>query len=190
MSTDEIFRHTFYNSNHLPKGVWLHGNFSTFYDSHGGSIIQCVGRYPDHDRTAGEVCEWQSPIPDWDKNPEFYEDSLCAGAQVLCCRETDVFLRELVTSTPALEAEIRRRDDAERIPAMAAQKAANERYEAEQERRRWRQRFVWSPSQVDMAKHAEDMRSGRIPYPSAPADEPATFKPRLGPTLLGKKGRR
>jgi hypothetical protein len=41
-----------------------------------------------------------------------------------------------------------------------------------------------------MAKHAEDMRAGRIPYPSTRTEEPSMFKLRLGPTLLGKKGRR
>jgi hypothetical protein len=38
------------------------------------------------------------------------------------------------------------------------------------------------------AQFAEDMRAGRIPMPSA-AEDPSTsyFKPRLGPTLLGRK---
>jgi hypothetical protein len=37
-------------------------------------------------------------------------------------------------------------------------------------------------------KFAEDYRAGRIPRPSAPEDHtPTGFKPRLGPTLLGRK---
>jgi hypothetical protein len=36
-------------------------------------------------------------------------------------------------------------------------------------------------------KFAEDYRAGRIPRPSAPNDERGTFKPRLGPILLGRK---
>jgi hypothetical protein len=185
MSTDEIFRHTFYNSNRLPWGVWLVGDSSIFYDWPGFAIIRCTGRYPDHDRSSGEVCDPESPILDWDQSIEFYEDSLRPGAQVLCCRETDIFLRELVTSMPALEKEIRRRDDIEGIPGRARIKAAEAAFEAERERRRF---AALSPA---MTKHAEDMRAGRIPFPSAPAaEEPTTFKPRLGPKLLGKKGRR
>jgi hypothetical protein len=37
-------------------------------------------------------------------------------------------------------------------------------------------------------KFAEDMRAGRIPGPGAPQDPtPSGFRPRLGPTLLGRK---
>jgi hypothetical protein len=200
MSTDETFRHTFFNDRNLPKGVWLLSDSSVFYTWSYQAIVRCMGRWPDHDRASGDV--------------EFYEDSLSPGAKVLCCRETDIFLRELVTSTPALEAEIRHRDDAERIPAEAARKAANERYEAKQDRERQRRQAMTPqereredtatearvmqavrsairkpathqhcacccatrerptalyPGQVDMAKHAEDMRAGRIPSPSTPS---------------------
>jgi hypothetical protein len=42
------------------------------------------------------------------------------------------------------------------------------------------------PSPDEMAKFAQDMREGRIPMPgAAPSDN--SFKPRLGPQLLGRK---
>jgi hypothetical protein len=217
MSTDETFRDTFFNDRNLPKGAWLLSDSSVFYTWSYQAIVRCMGRWPDHDRASGEVCDpdsWKYYYDRASGDVEFYEDSLSPGAKVLCCRETDIFLRELVTSTPALEAEIRRRDDAERIPAEAARKAANERYEAKQDRERQRRQAMTPqereredtaaearvmqavrsairkpatqqhcacccasrerptalyPGQVDMAKHAEDMRAGRIPSPSTPS---------------------
>lgn len=172
MSTDEqfvsrSFYSTFFNKSHLPLGVWLHGNFSTFHDNHGGAIVRCMGRWPDHDRASGEVCEWQSPIPDWDKNPEFYEDSMRPGAQVLNCRETEIILHDLVTSTPALEKEIRRRDDAERSASEASQRAGAERarLRAEAEERKAVQALVERKNKF----YDEMKRAGMPPDPELEA---------------------
>src|ERR1700733_3630988 len=105
MSTDESFvswsfYSTFYNRDHLPWGVWLVGDSSIFHDWPGRAIVRCSGRYPNHDRTSGAACDPDSPIPDWDQNPDFYEDSLRPGAQVLYCNKTEIFLRDLLASTP------------------------------------------------------------------------------------------
>jgi hypothetical protein len=143
MSTDETFHSTFYNDRHLPRGVWLHGESSTFHDGSLSPIVRCAGRYPNHDRASGEVCDPMS-VPDNDGEIEFYDDGYYGGpidlsAMGICGKERDDFHRELLKSTPALEKEIRRRDDAERIPAEAAQKASQERARQRDERERQRQ---------------------------------------------------
>ncbi len=68
--------------------------------------------------------------------------------------------------------------------------------------RAWREKYgPWYPGaaqrlgrvsivSAEQAKFAADMRAGRVPNPSAPREERVVFKPRLGPVLLGRKGRR
>lgn len=43
------------------------------------------------------------------------------------------------------------------------------------------------PCPEAMAKFADDMRAGRVPMPSGYEESTSQFKPRLGPTLLGRK---
>src|ERR1700722_15872580 len=142
MSTDETFHSTFYNKRHLPRGVWLQGDSSIFYADSLSPIVRCTGRYPNHDRASGEVCDPMS-VPDNDGQIEFYDDGYYGGPIDLstigiCGKERDDFHRELLKSMPALEKEIRRRDDAERIPAEAARKASEERARLRDERERQR----------------------------------------------------
>jgi hypothetical protein len=187
MSTDEIFRHTFYNANHLPKGVFLLDDSSVFYGWPCNPIVRCIGRWPDHDRASGEVCDpdsWKYYYDRASGDVEFYVDSLNPSDPILCCRETDVFLRDLVTSTPALEKEIRRRDDIEGIPGRARIKAVEAQYEAMRpERERLAAAFSAKLAQEKMEREArkaaiverknrfydEMKRAGMLPDPELEA---------------------
>jgi hypothetical protein len=184
------FYHTFYDRHHLPKGVFLVGDSSVFYGWPCCPIVQCRGLWPDHDRSSGEVCDpdaWEWYHRYADRDVEFYENSLDPRAQVLYCNETEIFLRDLVTSTPALEKEIRRRDDEERIPAEAARRASAARFEAEQERERQR-RQAMTPQErkqeedaaVDRVRQAvrrATMPFGARPSPRTPTQQVSQLPP-------------
>lgn len=78
-------------------------------------------------------------LPDWDSDIEFYDDTYYGGpidlsAMGICGKERDDFHRELLRSTPALEKEIRRRDDTERADSEASQRASTERARLRRER--------------------------------------------------------
>jgi hypothetical protein len=171
MSTDESFHSTFYNKRHLPRGVWLQGDSSTFYADSFSPIVRCSGRYPDHDRASGEVCDPMC-VPHWDREIEFYDDTYYGGpidlsAMGICGNERDDFHRELLKSTQALEKEIRRRDDEERSVSEASRRASAERarLRAEAEQRKAMQAIVERKNKF----YDEMKRAGMSPDPELEA---------------------
>jgi RecA-family ATPase len=190
MSNDQSFHSTFYNKNHLPRGVWLQGDSSIFFDASYGSspIVRCSGRYPNHDRTSGEVCDPTSS-PDSDGEIEFYDDTFYGGpidlsAMGICGKEREDFHRELLKSTPALEKEIRRRDEADRITDEAARKASAQRAADRAERERKR-REALTPQQRAWEDGASERAFRRAaPKPIGPF-VPPTLPPKLPPNTPG-----
>jgi len=175
---------TFFNTHHLPKGVFLFADGgSVFYDWSYQPIVRCMGHWPDHVRASGEPCDpanWNWYYDHALRDIEFYEDTLDAKRVVLHCHETTVLHRELLESTPALEIEIRRRDDAERIPAEAAQRASVKRYEERCEQERLR-RLAMTPQEREtedaacVARITQAFRRA-VPKASAPKQPPSTFQ--------------